>query len=138
MFRESKTEMSIGDKAINLASFILACGPHLIRLIPKIKDIMTKNILLINNYSVDLEMILDGLNLLWVIGIESFYILKFYFEYKNSLKSTLEYAGKRVVKIGSTICISIIGKLIIKAGICGIMFITGIPISPFVSEIISI
>ena len=132
MLRESKTEMSIGDKAINLASFILACGPHLIRLIPKIKDIMTKNILLINNYSVDLEMILDGLNLLWVIGIESFYILKFYFEYKNSLKSTLEYAGKRVVKIGSTICISIIGKLIIKAGICGIMFITGIPISPFV------
>ena len=45
MLRESKTEMSIGDKAINLASFILACGPHLIRLIPKIKDIMTKNIL---------------------------------------------------------------------------------------------
>ena len=52
------------EKAFALASLILACGKHIIKLIPQIKYILEKNIILINNTMIALELLLDELNIL--------------------------------------------------------------------------
>ena len=122
-------------KAFYLASLALACGGHIIKLIPQIKWILEKKI--INNTNIDLEFLLDRLNILLGIGVEFFYIFKYQAEYKK-MNSTLRYAGKRFTNVAIAWGFSYLGRLAVKAAIYGFTVFTGISLSPFVTTTIGI
>ena len=124
------------SKAFCLASLALACGPHIIKLIPKIKYVLKKK--LINNTILDLELLLDGLNILWAVGVELYYIFEYQAEYKRNISLTLRYAGKRLTNLIIAWNFSYLGTLVVKAGIYGFTVITGISLAPFVTATIGI
>jgi hypothetical protein len=71
------------SKALSLASLALSCGPHIIKLIPNLKSILETEII---KDSFDIEMMLDGLNILWALGSEFFCLFKYFYEYKTNLR----------------------------------------------------
>ena len=107
----------------------LAIGPHIIKLIPQIKSILEIDVI---NNTLDIGMILDGLNILWALGVELFYIFKFHHEYKKN-QLTMKYVGKRFINIGIAFSFSIIGNLVVKAFIYGFTMVSGISLAPFVT-----
>ena len=125
------------EKAFALASLILACGKHIIKLIPQIKYILEKNIILINNKMINLELFLDGLNVLWAFGIEFYYIFEYQAKYQN-IYLTLRYFGKRSTHLTVAVSFSYLGTLAIKAAIYGFTVFTGIPLAPFITTTLGI
>ena len=124
------------EKAFRLASFVLACGPHIMKLIPKIKSILEQKI--IPDTFIDYGIMLDGLNILWAACTELYYIFKYIFEYKKNLKFASKIISKRIINLGIALGFSYIGDLAIKAGIYGFKIITGISLGPFVTVTIGI
>ena len=124
------------SKAFYLASLALACGPHVIKFIPKIKSILDINV--ISKYNIDLGMILDGLNVLWGLGIEFYNIFEYHLEYQKNSSLTLNYAGKRLINFGIAWCFSYFGNLLIKASIYEFAVVTGISLAPFVTVTVTI
>ena len=125
------------EKAFALASLILACGSHFIKLIPQIKWILEKNIILINNTMIDLELLLDGLNILWAFGVEFYYIFEYQAEYKNN-HLTLRYFGKRLTHLTVAVGFSYLGTLTVKAAIYGFTVFIGISLAPFITTTLGI
>ena len=120
-------------KAFSLASLALACGPHIVKLIPKIKQILETEV--INNY-LNVGMLLDGLNILWAVSVELFCIFKFHREYYNkNWKLTWKYIGKSFINFGIAFGSSIIGNLAVKAGLYGFYVISGISLAPYVTVV---
>ena len=124
-------------KAFCLASLALACGPHIIKLIPKIKWILEKRLKLINNTIIDLELLFDGLNILWALYVELHYIFEYQAEYKN-MPLTLRYTGKRITNLAVSLSFSYLGQLAVKAVIYGFTAFTGISIAPFVTTTLGV
>jgi hypothetical protein len=107
----------------------------IIKLIPKIKFIVGLKIFKTN---INVGMVLNGLNILWAIGSEFFSVFKFHYEHKRNWKLTGIYIGKKVLKLGIAVGFSIIGNLTTKAIVAGILFFTGITLSPLVTIILGL
>ena len=122
-------------KALGLVSLALGCGLPLIKLIPKIKSIIEVKIL---NSNIDVGMVFNGLNILWGVGIELFFIFKFHYEYKRKWNLTIKYCGKRLLKLGIAIGFSIIGNLACKAIAAGIIIFTGIALGPLSTMVLGL
>ena len=125
---ESFSKAPTISKAFSLASLALGCGLPLIKLIPKIKSIIGVKLL---NSSLNVGMVLNGLNILWSVGVGLFSIFKFHYDHHKRWKITLYYTGKMVLKIGISIGISIIGNLTNKSITLGIAIFTGTCLGPF-------
>ena len=118
------------SKAFSLASLALACGPHIIDLIPNIKHILKTEII---KDSLNIKMMLDGLNILWALGVEFISLFKYCYEYKiNSLKF-MRYVGKRFINVGIAYGFSIIGNLAVKGLIYGFRVMGGFSLAPFIT-----
>ena len=122
-------------KAFSLASLALGCGLPLIKMIPKIKFIIGVDIL---NTKLNVGMLLNGLNILWGIGVGAFSIFKFHYEHHKRWKITGLYTAKLVLKTGIAIGFSILGNLACKAACLGIIILVGGPVSPFVTVVVGI
>ena len=122
-------------KAFALVSLALGCGLPLIKLIPKIKFIIGVKLL---DTNIDAGMILNGLNILWAVGVEGFSIFKFHYDYKKKWNLTIKYTGKRLLKLTIAIGFSIIGNLACKAIVCGICVLTGIAVGPLCTIVIGL
>ena len=123
------------SKAFSIASLALGCGLPLIKLIPKIKFIIGVEIL---NTNINVGMALNGLNILWAIGVESFSIFKFHFEHHKKWNLTAKYLGKHLIKYCICIGFSVIGNLTCKAILLGITIFTGTVLGPFTVIMIGI
>lgn len=86
----------------------------------------------------NISMISNGLNILWSIGVASYSIFKFHYEHHKRWKLTLLYSGKLLLKTGIIIGFSILGNLVTKAIISGILIIVGTPLAPYVTIIIGL
>ena len=123
------------SKAFSIASLALGCGLPLIKLIPKIEFIIGVEIL---NTNINVGMALNGLNILWAIGVESFSIFKFHFEHHKKWNLTAKYLGKHLIKYCICIGFSVIGNLTCKAILLGITIFTGTVLGPFTVIMIGI
>ena len=130
---ESFNNTPTSAKAFSLAFSALGCGLPLIKSIPQIKFLIGKEIM---NSSLNFEMISNGLNILWSVGVAAYSIFKFHYKYQKRWKLTLLYSAKLSLKIGINIGFSILGNLAAKSIIAGISIIVGVSISPFVTFII--
>lgn len=130
---ESFKNAPTSAKAFSLASLALGCGLPFIKSIPQIKFLIGKEIV---NSSLNFEMISNGLNILWSVGVAAYSIFKFHYKYQKRWKLTLLYSAKLSLKIGITIGFSILGNLAAKSIIAGISIIVGVSISPLVTFII--
>ena len=115
------------SKAFSIASLALGCGLPIIKSIPQIKFIIGQTIL---NSNINVGFVLNGLNILWAVGIELFSIFKFHFEYKI-WNITGKYICKRFIKLGVSLGFSLIGSLTCLAIKYRIFIFTGIPLGPF-------
>ena len=122
-------------KVFSVVSCALGCGLPLIKMIPKIKYIISLDVL---KSRVNVGMILNGLNILWGIGIGAISIFKFHFEYHKRWKITGFYAGKLVLKTAISIGFSFLGNLASKAACLGIIILVGSPLSPFVTVVVGL
>jgi len=118
------------SKAFNLASLALACGPHIIDIIPSIKHILETEII---KDKINVENMLDGLNILWALGVELFFLFKYSYEYKINFSKFMRYLGKRVINVGIGYGFSILGNLATKGLIYGFEVIGGFSLAPFVT-----
>ena len=122
-------------KVLGLASLALGCGLPLIKLIPKIKNIIGVKIL---NSNIDVGMVFNGLNILWAVGIETFSIFKFHYDHKKKWNLTIKYSCKRLLKLGIAIGFSIIGNLACKAIAAGIVIFAGFALGPLSTIVIGL
>ena len=129
---ESFSKAPTSAKAFSLASLALGCGLPLIKMIPKIKFIIGRNI---GNSGLNIGMISNGLNILWGIGVGAISIFKFHFEHHKRWKLTGLYTLKLVLKTGISVGFSILGTLACKSFCFGILFFIGGPVSPFLTII---
>ena len=132
---EAYVKAPTSEKVFSLVSLALGCGLPIIKLIPKIKFIIGAKIF---NTSINVGMVLNGLNILWAIGSECFSVFKFHYEHKRKWKLTGIYIGKNMLKLGIAVGFSIIGNLISKAIIAGIVILTGVTLSPLVTLLIGL
>jgi len=129
---DSFTKSPTSSKAISLASLALGCGLPFIKAIPAIKFIIGNKI---TNTNLNFSMISNGLNILWSVGIGTYSIFKFHYQYNKRWKLTLLYTSKLLLKTGITIGFSILGNLAVKAGI---IIIVGNPIAPGITIVIGL
>ena len=132
---ESFIKAPTSAKAFSLASLALGCGLPLIRMIPKIKYIIGVEIL---KTKLNVGMVLNGLNILWGIGVSTFSIFKFHYEHHKRWKLTGLYTVKLLSKTGIAIGFSILGNLASKAVLAGIIFIVGAPVCPLVTAVVGL
>lgn len=125
-FREAPTSA----KALSLASLALACGLPIIKLIPNIKEILKKEII---QDTLNIEMMLNGLNILWGLGIEFFCLFKYCNEYKTNCRQLMRYLGKRLINVGVAWGFSVFGNLATKGLIYGFGIMTGISLAPYIT-----
>ena len=118
-------------KVYSLASLALACGPHVMKLIPKLKLILEQKI--ISDCFIDYELMLDGLNILWAFCVEFYNIIKYISEYKCNLKFASKLIAKRLINLGIAVSFSYIGNIVSKASIYGFTIVTGISLGPLVT-----
>ena len=119
-------------KCFSLASLALACGPHIVKIIPQLKQILEKEVI----NSLNIEMILDGLNILWAVSVELYCLFEFHREYYNkNWNLTKKYIGKNLINFGIAWGSSIIGNLAVKACIYGFYMISGISLAPYVTAV---
>ena len=118
------------SKAFILSSLAVACGPPIIKLIPTLKSILETEII---KDCLDIEMMLDGLNILWAVGTEFIWIFKYCYEYKTNFRIAMKYIGKRVINIGIAWGFSIIGNLTVKGLIYGFSVMSGFSLAPFIT-----
>ena len=83
-------------------------------------------------------MTLNGLNILWSVGVGLFSIFKFHYDHHKRWKLTLYYAGKLVLKVGISIGFSIIGNLTGKSIALGIAIFTGVTLGPFATIVLGL
>ena len=114
-------------KCFSLASLALACGPHIVKIIPQLKQILEKEVI----NSLNIGMILDGLNILWAVSVE----LYCFFEFHKEWNLTKKYIGKNLINFGIAWGSSIIGNLAVKACIYGFYMISGISLAPYVTAV---
>ena len=132
---ESFMKAPTSSKAFSLASLALGCGLPLIKLIPKIKFIIGVDIL---NSNINVGMVLNGLNILWGVGVGLISIFTFHYQHHKKWKLTGLYAGKLLLKTGFTIGFSIIGNIACKAIATGIIILAGITLTPLVTLVIGL
>ena len=104
-------------------------------MIPKIKYIIGVEIL---KTKLNVGMVLNGLNILWGIGVSAFSIFKFHYEHHKRWKLTGLYTGKLILKTTIAIGFSILGNLASKAVLAGIIFIVGAPVCPLVTAVVGL
>ena len=125
---ESFKKAPTREKAINLASLALACGPPILKLIPKVKVMIFDKIITSN---LNVSNIFNGFNILYAVGYELFSIFSFHYRYKRRGNLTLKYFLKRAINLGVSISFSIIGNLAVKASLVGLKIFLGVAIGPF-------
>ena len=133
---ESFLKAPTSSKAFSLASLALGCGLPLIKLIPAVKYIIGVKILNTNLNVVG--MVLNGLNVLWSLGVVCFSVFKFHYEHHKKWKVTGLYFGKLASRVLISVGFSILGTLTCKAIGLGIIILTGAPLAPFVTIVIGI
>ena len=116
------------EKAINIASLALACGPPIVKLIPVVKFKIFDKIITSN---LNLGNIFNGLNILYAVGFEMYSIFCFHFNHKKQRNLTSKYLLKRVINLGVSVSFSIIGNLAIKSAILGVKIFIGFSLGPF-------
>ena len=132
---ESFWKAPTSSKAFSLASLALGCGLPLIKLIPAVKYIIGVKIL---NTNLNVGMVLNGLNVLWSLGVVCFSVFKFHYEHHKKWKVTGLYFGKLASRVLISVGFSILGTLTCKAIGLGIIILTGAPLAPFVTIVIGI
>ena len=116
------------EKAINIASLALACGPPIVKLIPEIKSQFFNKIVTSN---LNVGDIFNGLNILYAVGFEMYSIFSFHFNHKKQWNLTRKYLIKSVINLGVSVSFSIIGNLAIKAALIGVKIFLGFSLGPF-------
>ena len=103
----------------------LAIGLPLIKLIPKIKDNILKiKVFSINNINFNISTILNGLNILYAIAVEFYFIFSFASE--NKINVTRKYIFKGGIKLAIGVGFSFLGNLASK----GVLVVIGTSLFP--------
>jgi len=124
-------------KAITLASLALAVGLPTIKLIPKIKKNLLKHKLFsLGSRNINISTILNGLNILYAVALESYSIFSFAQSHKGNV--TLKYFGKRMINLAVGVGFSFLGNFLGKLAIHGVTVIVGISVGPLVTIVFGI
>ena len=120
-------------KILNIATLTLAIGLPFIKLIPKIKEQILKiKLFPIGKTNINISTVLNGLNILYAVGVEFYSIFSFASE--NKMNVTIKYILKRGIKLVIGVGFSFLGNLALK----GVLVIIGFPLSPGTTIILGI
>ena len=123
-------------KTITLASLALAIGLPAIKLIPKIKDCIKTKLFSLGSHNINVSTMLNGLNILYAVALESYSIFSFYQSHKANV--TLKYFGKRMINLSVGVGFSFLGNVLGKLAIHGVTVLFGISVGPLVTIVFGI
>ena len=112
----------------------LAIGLPVIKLIPKIKDIIKTDLFYIGKYNINVSTLLNGLNILYAVSFEFYSIFVFASSYETNI--TKRYAAKRISKLITGVMFSFLGNILGKLAISGIGVILGVSLGPLSTIVI--
>jgi hypothetical protein len=90
----------------------------------------------LDSYNINISTILNGLNTLFAVALESYSIFRFYQSHKANV--TFKYFGKRMINLTVGAEFSILGNVLGQLAIHGVTVVVGISVGPFVTLVLGI